>query len=138
MNISQHVGLLDWNTLADQLNNTGYAIARDVLPPDTCDQFVQMYNDDNLYRKTIIMERYRFGLGEYKYFKYPLPEVIGQLRQALYPWIAPVANNWMKALGIERQYPDSLDELLHLCHSLGQNRSTPLILKYGNGGYNTL
>ncbi|HVS93912.1 MAG TPA: 2OG-Fe(II) oxygenase [Mucilaginibacter sp.] len=138
MNISQHVGLLNWNTLADQLNNTGYAIARDILAPDTCDQLVQMYNDDNLYRKTIVMERYRFGLGEYKYFKYPLPDIVGQLRQALYPWIAPVANNWMKALGIERQYPDSLDELLHLCHSLGQNRPTPLILKYGKCGYNTL
>ncbi|MBS1503973.1 MAG: 2OG-Fe(II) oxygenase [Bacteroidetes bacterium] len=138
MNISQRIGLLSWNTLADQLNNTGYAIARGVLPPDTCVQLVQMYNDDHLYRKTIVMERYRFGLGEYKYFKYPLPEIIGQLRRGLYPWIAPVANNWMKALGIERHYPDSLDELLHLCHSLGQNRPTPLILKYGNGGYNTL
>jgi hypothetical protein len=84
------------------------------------------------------MERYRFGLGEYKYFNYPLPGIIEKLRQDIYPKLAPIANNWMRILNIDKQYPATLPELLEQCHQHHQTRATPLILKYGKGGYNTL
>jgi hypothetical protein len=99
---------------------------------------ILQYNNDVLYRKTINMERYRFGLGEYKYFQYPLPAIIQQLRENVYPKLAPVANSWMRALNIEKHFPGSLTELLELCHAHKQDRPTPLILQYGKGGYNTL
>jgi hypothetical protein len=84
------------------------------------------------------MERYRFGLGEYKYYQYPLPGLIQQLREGVYPKLAPIANNWMRVLNIDQHFPESLAQLLELCHAQNQTRPTPLILKYGKGGYNTL
>jgi uncharacterized protein len=138
MSIEQRIGLLDWSNLAGQLDNTGYALAEKTLNPDECDQLIQIYAHDNLYRKTIVMERYRFGLGEYKYFKYPLPGIMEQLRHTVYPRIAPIANNWMTVLNIDKRFPNTLDDLLQECHAHGQTRPTPLILQYGKGGYNTL
>jgi hypothetical protein len=84
------------------------------------------------------MERHRFGLGEYKYFKYPLPDLIHTARRAIYPKLAPVANTWMKVLDIKRQFPDQFDEFQRLCHDNNQTKPTVLILKYGKGGHNTL
>ncbi|MBS1527056.1 MAG: 2OG-Fe(II) oxygenase [Bacteroidetes bacterium] len=132
------IGLLDWSSLAVQLNNTGYALAKWLLTPNECDQLIRLYDDDGLYRKTIVMERYRFGLGEYKYFKYPLPAMVAELRHGIYPHIAPIANNWMEQLNVDKRYPNDLDELLRQCHANGQNRPTPLVLRYAKGGYNTL
>ena len=84
------------------------------------------------------MERYRFGLGEYKYFDYPLPSIIQTLREEIYPKLAPIANLWMKVLKVEKRFPDSFDELQAQCHANNQLKPTPLILKYGKGGFNTL
>src|SRR6202000_1922822 len=109
-----------------------------VLTDTECDDLVQQYDDNKLYRKIISMERYQFGLGEYKYFNYPLPVIIQQLRESVYPYLAPVANNWMRVLNIAQQFPASLEELLNQCHAQNQIRPTPLILKYDEGGYNTL
>jgi hypothetical protein len=134
----QAIEQLDWSKISSDLNDTGYALINDILNVDECDSLKQQYDNASLYRKTIVMERYRFGLGEYKYFNYPLPGIIEKLRQEIYPKLAPVANNWMHVLNIDKQYPITLPQLLEACHQHGQLRPTPLILKYGKGGYNTL
>lgn len=129
---------LDWNTISTQLNEQGYALVRKVIATNECDQLAQGYDQKELYRKTINMERYRFGLGEYKYFNYPLPSIIEEIRNQVYPYLAPVANAWMKVLNIDKQFPETLEELLDECHARQQTRPTPLILRYERGGYNTL
>jgi hypothetical protein len=136
--MQERIEQLDWDKISDQLNDHGYALINNVLTEAECDGLIQQYDTKELYRKTINMERYRFGLGEYKYFNYPLPGIIQQLRQSVYPYLAPVANNWMKALNINKHFPVSLAELLEQCHAQNQTRPTPLILKYGEGGYNNL
>ena len=129
---------LDWSSISSQLNAQGYALATEVLTTAECDRIIQQYDDQSLYRKTIVMERYRFGLGEYKYFNYPLPSIVQQIREHVYLKLAPIANNWMKVLSIDKQFPASLNELLEQCHAHHQTRPTPLILRYGECGYNTL
>src|SRR5580693_5001872 len=109
--MQQQIQQLDWDTISDQLNDHGYALINNVLTDTECDGLVHQYDDNQLYRKTISMERYRFGLGEYKYFNYPLPPVIQQLRESVYPHLAPVANNWMRVLNIAQQFPASHTEL---------------------------
>lgn len=138
MELQQRIAQADWSATAESLNNKGYATVPNILSADECDLLVAEYGEDSLYRKTIQMEKHGYGLGQYKYYNYPLPSVVQQLREGIYPNIAPVANNWMKALGIEKSFPGSLNELTVLCHQQGQNRPTPLILKYGVGGYNAL
>ena len=138
MNIKERIDMLNWSGITEDLNERGYACASQILTNDECSELVSQYNNNALYRKTINMERYRFGLGEYKYFQYPLPGIVQQLRENVYPKLAPVANNWMRALNIDTQFPGSLPELLELCRSQGQTRPTPLILQYGRGGYNTV
>ncbi|HTE02305.1 MAG TPA: 2OG-Fe(II) oxygenase [Mucilaginibacter sp.] len=136
--MKQPIEQLDWTTISNQLNDRGYALVKNVLTPAECDTLVWQYDDKSLYRKTILMERYRFGLGEYKYFNYPLPGIIEQVRSEVYPHLAPIANNWMRALNIDKHFPKNLPELLEQCHQHNQTKPTPLILKYGKGGYNTL
>lgn len=129
---------LDWNTISSRLNEYGYALVKKVINTDECDQLAKAYDQKDLYRKTISMERYRFGLGEYKYFSYPLPPIIEQIRQSVYPYLAPVANNWMRVLNIDKQFPETHIELIGECHAHQQVKPTPLILRYDKGGYNTL
>jgi hypothetical protein len=129
---------LDWNTISGQLNEQGYALVKQVITADECNQLAKEYEQKDLYRKIINMERYRFGQGEYKYFNYPLPAIIEGVRHQVYPHLAPVANNWMRMLSINRHFPGTLEELLYKCHAHQQTRPTPLILRYDKGGYNTL
>ena len=129
---------IDWTAIAESMNNKGFAVIPDFLNHEACDQLVNDYNQPELYRKTVVMERYRFGLGEYKYFNYPLPGLIQSIRESVYPSLVPIANGWMKDLKMETQFPGTLAELQELCHSNGQTKPTPLILKYGKGGYNTM
>jgi len=129
---------LDWNAISNQLNEYGYALVKKVITGDECDQLAKGYDQTNLYRKTINMEHYRFGQGEYKYFNYPLPLIIEEIRNHVYPHLAPVANNWMRVLNINKQFPEIHKELLDECHAHQQTRPTPLILRYDKGGYNTL
>jgi hypothetical protein len=138
MDIQQRIDLLNWEKVTEDMNYNGYASVPKVLTAKECDEFISQYNNETLYRKTINMERYRFGLGEYKYYQYPLPGLIQQLREGIYPKLAPIANNWMRVLNIDQRFPESLAQLLELCHAQNQTRPTPLILKYGKGGYNTL
>jgi uncharacterized protein len=136
--IQEKLAATDWQNLTDEMNEKGYATVRELLSAAECENLISNYHQPHLYRKTITMERYRFGLGEYRYFNYPLPELIQTIRVNVYPRLAPIANNWMKMLNIERQFPATFAELQMLCHRNNQTQPAVLILKYGKGGYNTL
>ncbi len=138
MEIEKRIGLLDWDNISGEMNQKGYAGAARILTEEECDQLIGHYNNETLYRKTINMERYRYGLGEYKYYQYPLPAIVQELRESVYPKLAPIANSWMRVLNIDTSFPESLEELLEHCHTHHQTRPTPLILQYVKGGYNTL
>ncbi|WP_108866791.1 2OG-Fe(II) oxygenase [Aquimarina aquimarini] len=129
---------IDWDDIALNMNEKGYAIIPKLISEKQCKVLLNMYDEPIAYRKTVTMERYRFGLGEYKYFDYPLPEIIQTLREQIYPKLVPIANLWMKVLKMEKEFPDSLYALQKQCHDVNQLKPTPLILKYGKGGYNTL
>jgi hypothetical protein len=129
---------LNWPLIQDSLHSNGYALVSNVLEPAQCSELIQQYDTKSLYRKTIVMERYRFGLGEYKYLSYPLPHFVQHLRESFYPNLAPVANKWMQVLNIPKQYPEHFNEFREQCHEQGQTKPTVLILKYGAGGHNTL
>jgi uncharacterized protein len=137
-NMHKNIADIDWLTITEEMNEKGYALVTKFLPVQSCDELINKYNNSDLYRKTITMERHGFGLGEYKYFKYPLPDLIHTVRTVVYPKLAPVANAWMKMLNIDRQFPDKFDELQRLCHDNNQSKPTVLVLKYGKGGHNTL
>jgi uncharacterized protein len=124
-------------TLSDDLAAQGYAILP-LLAPETCRSLAALYDQDARFRKRIVMEQHAYGNGEYKYFAYPLPDPVAALRTALYPKLAVVANAWRKILGQAELFPDSLAAYLATCHAAGQTRPTPLLLRYGPGGFNCL
>ncbi|GGM91560.1 hypothetical protein GCM10010967_25790 [Dyadobacter beijingensis] len=128
----------DWASVRENLHQRGYAQLHQLLNAEECDQLIAEYDNPVHYRKTIVMERYRFGLGEYKYFSYPLPPIIQRLRESIYPKLAPVANQWMHVLSQGQPYPAHFAEFQALCRTYGQTKPTVLILKYGQGGHNTL
>jgi len=136
--IIEKISAIDWKKVTEQLHTNGYAVVPAFLSDIHCQNLIAMYNTSDIYRKTVIMERYRFGLGEYKYFQYPLPAIVQTIREHLYPHLAPIANLWMQMLGLNPSFPETLDELQMQCHSNGQSKPTPLLLKYGVGGFNTL
>lgn len=129
---------IDWQTVTAEMNEKGFSIVPKLLSNEQCEELIQNYGNQKIYRKTVVMERHRFGLGEYKYFNYRLPTLIQTIRENVYPHLAPIANGWMKMLNIDRQFPDTFQELETLCHTSNQTKSTVLILKYGKGGHNTL
>lgn len=136
--IEQKIAATEWPAVTDAMHHKGYAIIPGLLSEEECELLKADYGRPDLYRKTVVMERYRFGLGEYKYFNYPLPRLIDHVRSAIYPHLATIANAWFKALSIETQFPLKHTELLQQCHANGQDKATILILKYGAGGFNTL
>ena len=119
------------------MHEKGFALIPGVMPSKQCDEFIKNYDKPN-YRKTVVMERHRFGLGEYKYFDYPLPDLIQTVREEVYPHLSPIANTWAERLNMDVHFPATFDGLQKLCRENGQTKPTPLILKYGKGGYNTL
>jgi hypothetical protein len=134
----EKISSIDWQRVTEEVNEKGYALVLQFLPNQYCEELIGEYDNSDLYRKTITMERHGFGLGEYKYFKYPLPDLIQTVRRAIYPKLIPVANTWMRVLNIRRQLPDQFDEFQRLCHDNNQTKPTVLILKYGKGGHNAL
>lgn len=128
----------NWDKATNELHDQGHTTLKNMLTKKECDQLIQAYQADHTYRKTITMERYRFGLGEYKYFQYPLPDLITEIRESIYPFLAPIANQWMQVLHLDKSFPISHEELKNTCHENGQTKPTVLILKYGPGGFNTL
>jgi hypothetical protein len=129
---------IDWQKVTESLHEKGFSIVPDILSAPQCQQLIEAYDKPLGYRKTVAMERYRFGFGEYKYFDYPLPDIVQTLREYVYPQLAPVANVWMKQLNLDKQFPPSLQELQAQCRANHQLKPTPLLLKYGQGGFNTL
>ncbi|ENV09911.1 hypothetical protein F966_01737 [Acinetobacter higginsii] len=128
----------DWEAVTEQMHQQGFALIEQVLSTELCEMLKQAYPQTELYRKTVEMQRYRFGRGEYKYFTYPLPNLIERIRHELYPYLVPIANAWFRVLKLEHSFPSSHPEFLQQCHQQGQTLATPLILKYGQGGFNTL
>jgi hypothetical protein len=128
---------IDADTLAADLASDGFA-TWPLLSPEVCRDLVALYDEDGPFRKRIIMEKHAYGRGEYQYFRYPLPDPVGALRTALYPPLAVVANRWRQMLGDGARFPDRLDDYLALCHSAGQTRPTPLLLRYEADGFNCL
>jgi hypothetical protein len=137
-NIQSSLSAINWQVVTEQMDEKGYGIIPGLLSNEQCKQLIRNYDYANLYRKTILMERYRFGIGEYKYFNYPLPGLIQTIRENVYPHLARIANSWMKMLNINKQFPKTFPEMQTLCHTNNQTKPTVLILKYGKGGHNTL
>lgn len=138
MDIKTRLEKLDWEALERSLWEFGSAKTPPVLTADECDELIASYPDDTRFRSRIDMARYRFGIGDYKYFAAPLPPIVEALRTHAYPPLAAVANRWQAALGRPARFPDDLKGLLALCRKHGQTKPTPLLLHYEAGGYNCL
>lgn len=136
--IIQKIQNSDWNNITESMHRNGHAIIPGLLANEDCEALEASYVNPDAYRKTVVMERYRFGLGEYKYFNYPLPAIIQTIRENIYPHLAFIANTWFKSLGINRQFPETHAALLKECRNNKQEKATVLILKYDKGGFNTM
>jgi hypothetical protein len=128
----------DWHRIGPDLNSFGCAVIDKLLTRDECREIASLYPQENFFRSHIHMARHGFGKGEYRYFKYPLPDLVGGLRTALYPHLAVLANSWNEQMNVERRYPERLAEFLKQCHAAGQTRPTPLLLQYVPGDFNCL
>jgi len=129
---------VDWAAIERELDAHGCAILNGVLSRDECETIAGLYDGSGNFRSQVIMARHGFGRGEYKYFAYPLPDLIAGLRTSLYPRLAPIADRWNAAMGIPVRYPPAHRDFLARCHAAGQTRPTPLLLKYEAGDYNAL
>jgi len=136
--IASRVDAIDWDQAARELDAQGCAVLKGLLSPEQCRALTALYPDDSHFRSRIVMGRHGFGRGEYKYFAYPLPPVVAELRPALYLRLRDVANRWNEAMGIEIRYPATHEAFLKRCHDAGQIRPTPLLLQYEAGDYNCL
>jgi hypothetical protein len=136
--IASRVDQLDWTQVITDLDEYGNATIQGLLSPGECGALLREYDNSDIYRSRVVMSRHGFGRGEYKYFRYPLPCVVEELRTAIYPQLAAIANRWHEALDIDVRFPDKHEAFLARCHHAGQLRPTPLILKYGVEDYNCL
>jgi len=127
-----------WERVSEELDAEGHAIIKGFLSPDECDGIRALYQEEKLFRSHVVMERHGFGRGEYRYFSYPLPNLIAALRTSLYPHLVPIANRWNNAIGIDVRYPPTHADFIQRCHEAGQDKPTPLLLKYQTGDYNCL
>jgi uncharacterized protein len=136
--LTARVAAIDWTKIAGELDTQGCAVIEQLLTPQQCAALAALYPDDSRFRSRVVMGRHGFGRGEYKYFSYPLPDLIAELRPKLYAPLFSVANRWNEAMGIDIRYPDKHDAFLKRCHAAGQTRPTPLLLQYGADDYNCL
>ena len=136
--IAERVRAIDWPGLERELDLQGNATVEGLLAPDECRAIAALYSREEPFRSRVVMAQHGFGRGEYKYFRYPLPELIAELRSAVYPRLVHIANRWNKAMGIEGSYPESHTKFLERCHKAGQTKPTPLLLQYGGDDYNCL
>jgi hypothetical protein len=137
--IAQRIDALDWKKVEGSLSERAYAVTDAVLSVVECNSLVGLFNDASRFRSQVIMERYRFGIGDYKYFANPVPELVAELRNRAYPHLAEVANQWARILGENASpYPREHAAFLKTCHKAGQTKPTPLMLHYETGGYNCL
>jgi len=136
--LEKRVAGYDWTALGDEMTANGCAVLEKLLAPAQCEAIAASYVDESHFRSHVVMARHGFGKGEYRYFKYPLPDLIQSLRTALYPHFAIVANDWNRRLGLAETFPAAHSEYLWLCHGAEQKRPTPLLLQYVAGDYNCL
>jgi hypothetical protein len=136
--LTRRVDAIDWFNVEEELNGYGCAMLPNLLSVQECDALSALYPRDDLYRSRVVMGRHGFGRGEYKYFAYPLPQPVAQLREALYPRLAPVANRWNEVMKIDVRYPAVHGDFVERCHAAGQLRPTPLLLQYATDDYNCL
>ena len=137
---AQRAVAIDWPTTTEALHQQGNAVLPQLLSATECAALARLYGnaDESTFRSRVVMQRHGFGQGEYRYFSYPLPGVVAGLREALYPHLAPIANQWNTAMGIDVRYPTRHADFIARCHAAGQVRPTPLLLQYGPGDYNCL
>jgi hypothetical protein len=136
--IPRRLAELDWTSISESLWQHGYALTPALLTPSECAGLVDLYQSEEPFRSHIIMSRYRFGRGDYKYFDYPLPAIVQQLREHSYPHLVPLANEWNQALGLPDVFPERHSSFLKTCAKNGQTRATPLLLHYESGDFNCL
>ena len=135
---AERIAGLDWRQVADELDERGNAVIERLLDAQECAHLAGLYDAPGLHRSLIVMERHGYGRGEYRYFAYPLPPLVQELRTALYAQLAPVANRWSQMTGSAMRYPPGHATYLELCHAAGQRQPTPLLLRYATGDYNRL
>jgi uncharacterized protein len=136
--VLSYVHSLHWTKVENDLNESGNAVLKNILTPEECEVLSSLYGDDKYFRSRVVMARHGFGRGEYKYFNYPLPEILQGLRVSLYERLAPTANRWNQQMAIDTQYPAEHSAFIERCHRGGQEQPTPLLLQYGAGDYNCL
>jgi hypothetical protein len=136
--IATSVESFNWDAIHVELDTYGAAVIGPLLSPEQCKTLISDYDNEDLYRSRVVMARHGFGRGEYKYFAYPLPAVIADLRKGLYPYLVKIANGWNEAMGVDVRYPAEHEAFKASCQAAGQTKPTPLILKYGAGDYNCL
>jgi hypothetical protein len=136
--IAGRVEAFDWDDVEAQLDARGSAPLPGLLSRAQCDALAALYDDDARYRSRVVMARHGFGRGEYRYFRYPLPDAVQALRGSLYPRLVQVANRWNLAMKVDVAYPASHADFVERCRAAGQSRPTPLLLRYGEGDYNCL
>jgi uncharacterized protein len=134
----ERLGEFDWQKIGRDLDHQGNAVMQRLLSPEQCRSIAGLYSNDDLFRSRVVMGRHGFGRGEYKYFSYPLPDLLNRLRTGVYPYLVGVANRWNEAMGIDTRYPDTHADFIERCHNAGQTRPTPLLLQYGVDDYNCL
>lgn len=136
--VAERIKAFDWKCVSQDLDAEGSALIERLLSPDECQALAVLYSKDDLFRSRVMMARHGFGRGEYKYFRYPLPDLVARLRTALYPRLVPIANRWNDAMGVGVRYPEKHADFIQRCHQAGQVRATPLLLQYGVDDYNCL
>ena len=132
------VAALDWPALTAELDELGCAMTEPLLTPGECREIAGLYDESGLFRSTIDMARYRFGAGQYRYFRYPLPAAVAGLRAAFWPRLLPIARDWAARLGRPAPWPEDFGSWLAQCWAAGQGKPTPILLRYGPGDWNAL
>ncbi|HEX3409469.1 MAG TPA: 2OG-Fe(II) oxygenase [Candidatus Binataceae bacterium] len=132
------IARLDWDAMRASIDERGYATTPALLTPAECRELIVLYDGREAFRNRVVMERFGYGLGEYKYFAAPLPPLVFAMRNAFYARLAPIASTWMRALGLGEGFPAELEAFLEICRRAGQLKPTPLMLRYEAGGYNCL
>lgn len=136
--LASRIAALDWPALLQRLDASGFATTGPLLTVEDCAVLAALYAEPAHFRSRVVMARHGFGQGEYRYFKYPLPDPVAMLRERIYPQLAPLANRWQQALGLPARFPVNHADYIAQCHAAGQLRPTPLLLQYGPGDYNRL
>jgi hypothetical protein len=136
--LSERIGAVAWPRVVETLEQQGAALVPGLLCADECEALKALYVEDARFRSTVVMQRHGYGRGEYRYFDYPLPPLVDELREQVYPELVPLSNRWHETLGLPARFPDTLSAFRERCHAAGQTRPTPLLLRYEAGDYNCL